>query len=468
MNEKYTLKDFKEKVLSQCFNISDSALVRNFINSNINNSPRKTPNLTGMFEYEKTTFDIISKIFSKYIIFANPFKYQGHELCDFIAILNNKIFLFSDKGGNSFDNVSLSDHKSIEKKWKNKCNAIKKSEEQLFEAKKWIQQNIKNNMLKIYKDHSCKDMVEFIFRNKPEFFLITTLSGLSNFAKKMYLNNGSLPINMEDIQSNKKILSIPLKKKDLCNKNFVHIVDIEGLRDICEWANTPVDFINYLKFRKKFINNIDFNIKEIKQENNIVYFYVYKNIMNQCYKSAEIEKILTSDQLNCKFNSVSIKNIKGFSEYLDKKENSKLFDNIISHLFYTGKNDDDDDNNENEIQYRNKIYDVLFLSRKERIAISESILFLEKNIKNKTHCKIIKFRNIYIQIIALKINDNEDDHIYCSKIKAYIDKEMKKFSRKKIMQKQNIEKAFFIAIDHPKNHIRINSEYVSVINKDWH
>lgn len=45
---------------------------------------------------------------------------------------------------------------------------------------------------------------------------------------------------------------------------------------------------------------------------------------------------------------------------------------------------------------------------------------------------------------------------------------MKKFSRKKIMQKQNIEKAFFIAIDHPKNHIRINSEYVSVINKDWH
>lgn len=66
--------------------------------------------------------------------------------------------------------------------------------------------------------------------------------------------------------------------------------------------------------------------------------------------------------------------IDGFYKYLIKKDESQLFDNIISHLFYTGQNGHIN-NEENEIEYINKIYDVLFLNRKERIAISESIFF---------------------------------------------------------------------------------------------
>lgn len=466
MNKRYTTEEFKEKFLGQCLTTSHSALIRNWMNSNINNSLRKTPNLTGMLEYEKTTFDIISKIFSKYIVFANPFKAKGHELCDFIAILNNKVFLFSDKGGKSFDDVSLSDQKTIEKKWKNKSNDIKKSEAQLFEAKEWIQQNIKNNRLTIYKDRFCNDIVEFVFRDKPEFFLVTTLSGLSYFAKKMYLNNGSLPINMKNLQSNKKILSIPLKKKDLKNKDFVHTLDLEGLRNICEWANTPFDFMMYLKFRKNFLINISNKIDEIKQENNILYFYIYKDITNKNYEVKNIEPILTSYTLTNDNYIKSLLKIDGFYQYLIKKDESQLFDNIISHLFYTGQNGHIN-NEENEIEYRNKIYDVLFLNRKERIAISESIFFLEKNIKDKTHYIIKNFRNIYIKIIAIKINKYEDEHTYIANRKSFVDNEVEIFSRKRIMKKGKIEKAFFIAIDHPLNHIRTHSEYMSVINKDW-
>lgn len=59
-----------------------------------------------------------------------------------------------------------------------------------------------------------------------------------------------------------------------------------------------------------------------------------------------------------------------------------MFDNVISHLFYTGQNGNMN-NEENEIEYRNKIYDILFLNRKERIAISESIFSLEKTLKIK-------------------------------------------------------------------------------------
>lgn len=166
----FTIEEKKEKLFEKCSNTSESAFVRNIINSYTDKSLRLTPNLNGMSEYEKETFNIISKIFSEYVVFANPFKYKGHELCDFIAILNNKIFLFSDKGGNSFADVSLSDKKRIENKWENKYKSIKRSNEQLLEAKEWINQSIENNRLKIYRDYRCDGTIEFVFRSEPVFF----------------------------------------------------------------------------------------------------------------------------------------------------------------------------------------------------------------------------------------------------------------------------------------------------------
>lgn len=466
MTEKYTEKDLIETLLSKCSTISDSAMVRAWANSKSNTSERIKPNLTLMGGDEKTTFEIISRVFSKYIVFANPYKEKGQELCDFIAILNDKIFLFSDKGGEAFDNVSLADEKVIENKWKNKCSAIKRSNEQLFEAKEWIEKNIKKNRLKIYNDNLCENPVEFTFKGKPDFFLITTLNGFSDLAKEKYLNNGSLPINMKNIQSNKKILSIPLKKEDLDNKNFIHIFDIEGLRNACEWCNTPVDFMNYLKFRIKFLKEISKNIDEIKQENNIVYFYIYKDLMKKNAPSERVEEILRLNLLKNDNFIKSLLKIDGFWRYLIRKDESILFDNIISHLFHTGKNGEEN-NYENEINYRNKIYDVLFLNRKDRIAISECIISLRKNAKNKTISKSINFRNIHLQVIAFKMDKDEDPDIFLKRRENYIKKEYDKFIRQGIMKKGKIEKAFFIGIDHTKNDILFNAEYMLVIDNSW-
>lgn len=466
MNERYTDKELIEKLLSQCSTISDSAMVRSWVNSKSDTSERIKPNLTLMGADEKTTFEIISRVFSKYIVFANPYKEKGHELCDFIAILNDKIFLFSDKGGETFDNVPLNAEKVIEKKWKNKCISIKRSNEQLLEAKEWIEKNIKKNRLKIYNDNLCENPVEFTFKGKPIFFLITTLNGFSYLAKNKYLNNGSLPINMKNIQSNKKILSIPVKKESLDNKNFVHIFDIEGLRSICGFCNTPSDFMNYLKFRIKFLKKISKNVDEITQENNIVYFYIYKDLIKKDVPIEVIEEILKLDLLK---NDNFIKNllkIDGFGHYLIRRDKSILFDNIISNLFYKGKNGEEN-NYENEINYRNKIYDILFLNRKDRIMISEFITNLEENAKNKTISKILKFRNIYVQVVALKMNKCEDIDIFLKRRNDYRKKEYNKFLRQGIMKKGKIEKAFFIFIDHPKNHIRLHTEYISVKDKSW-
>lgn len=466
MTEKYTEKEFIEKLLSQCSTISDSAMVRAWANSKSNTSERIKPNLTLMGGDEKTTFEIISRVFSQYIVFANPYKEKGQELCDFIAILNDKVFLFSDKGGESFDNVSLADEKVIEKKWKNKCRAIRRSNEQLFEAKEWIEKNIKKNRLKIYNDNLCENPVEFTFKGKPDFFLITTLNGFSDLAKEKYLNNGSLPINMKNIQSNRKILSIPLKKENLDSKNFAHIFDIEGLRNACEWCNTPVDFMNYLKFRIKFLKEISKNIDEIKQENNIVYFYIYKDLIKKDVPLERAEEILRLNLLKNDNFIKSLLKIEGFGHYLIRKDKSILFDNIISHLFHTGKNGEEN-NYENEINYRNKIYDVLFLNRKDRIMISECITTLEENARNKTTSKILQFRNMYVQVIALKMDKDEDVDIFLKRRSDYIKKEHDKFLRKEIMKKGKIQKAFFIVIDHPKNHIRLHAEYMSVKDKSW-
>lgn len=463
--ERYTEKEFIEKVIGSCTNIAHSAMARSWLSSKSKKTERKISNLDYMMEYEKSTFEIVSRIFSKYIIFANPYKEKGQELCDFIAILNNKVFIFSDKGGKAFDNVSLSDSEVIKRKWKTKCQEITKSNKQLIEAKDWIKRNIKKNRLKIYKDNLCEDAVEFIFKGEPEFFLVSTLNGFSDFAKKKYLNNGSLPINMKNVQSNKKILSIPFRKENLEDKNFIHIFDIEGLKDICKWCNTPVDFMCYLKFRKKTLKEISKNIEEVKQENNILYLYIYKDIRNKGFTSNEIEHILKTDVINNNY-ELMIRNIDGYSEYKNKVNESQLFDNIISHLFYTGKNGEDN-NYENEINYRNKIYDVLFLNRKDRIKISETIMLLERNAKSGTSCEVVKFKNIYLKVIALKMNKDEDPNVFFKRREAYIEKESNKFIRQGIMKSGKIEKAFFIGIDHPKNHILTHAEYVRAIDKSW-
>lgn len=285
-------------------------------------------------------------------------------------------------------------------------------------------------------------------------------------AKEKYLNNGSLPINMKNIQSNRKILSIPLKKENLDSKNFAHIFDIEGLRNACEWCNTPVDFMNYLKFRIKFLKEISKNIDEIKQENNIVYFYIYKDLIKKDVPLERAEEILRLNLLKNDNFIKSLLKIEGFGHYLIRKDKSILFDNIISHLFHTGKNGEEN-NYENEINYRNKIYDVLFLNRKDRIMISECITTLEENARNKTTSKILQFKNIYVQVIALKMDKDEDVDIFLKRRSDYIKKEHDKFLRKEIMKKGKIQKAFFIVIDHPKNHIRLHAEYMSVKDKSW-
>ena len=53
MTEKYTEKEFIEKLLSQCSTISDSAMVRAWANSKSNTSERIKPNLTLMGEMKK-------------------------------------------------------------------------------------------------------------------------------------------------------------------------------------------------------------------------------------------------------------------------------------------------------------------------------------------------------------------------------------------------------------------------------
>lgn len=65
------------------------------------------------------------------------------------------------------------------------------------------------------------------------------------------------------------------------------------------------------------------------------------------------------------------------------------------------------------------------------------------------------------------MDKDEDVDIFLKRRSDYIKKEHDKFLRQGIMKKGKVEKAFFIVIDHPKNHIRFHSEYMSVRDKSW-
>lgn len=414
---------------------------------------RKISNGEGVNNFEKSTLKIISEFFSNYMIFTNPFKNKGHELCDFMAVMNNDIFLISDKGTASFDNVNIDDEITIKKKWFNYYNSIKKSTSQLIDAKKWIIENIKEGKLTIFnKDSdSINDTVDFIFDESPNFYLINTLSGLSDFCIKYFKDSKSLVLDKTQKQGKDKTLSINLIQKN--ENEYVHTIDEQGLKDLNILVSTPTDFINYLKFRRKFISL--FETIKIRKENHILYFYAKEILLN--------EKInINNTTLIIKNNFESDKNDKlilslytnnFITDYVYWEKKSIIFNMLMVNFFYSGNytNSGLNLNEPEDVDFRRGAYHLQSFSRKERIAISLDILDVLNEKSNKNIIRTKNIEGLIICIISFRMLKNERLDEYRLRRAKF---SLNYFNNLCIRYKGKI---LVLAIDHKKN-IPTNSE----------
>src|SRR5215472_9467049 len=86
---------------------------------------RKIAKSQGQTTTEASLARLCDNTFLKLWSYTNPFKSDGKELCDLIAVLENHVFLFFDRESRTFD-TSSQDISIIWERWK-KQQSIGKS-----------------------------------------------------------------------------------------------------------------------------------------------------------------------------------------------------------------------------------------------------------------------------------------------------------------------------------------------------
>lgn len=407
---------------------------KNFRTSNLSHEGKLFSQELGETMAENQLAKLLREKFSNYICFINPYFEKGQELADAIVILNNNIIIFSDKSCKKFNN--LDDIQSLDDlnfRWKNFYSEIKKSEKQLNIAKDRIIHRLNNYKLKFFIDKECSQDIEICFDNKINFFLISTVSGLTDISKKFLNKDGVLPIDQsEHIQNNKKTFSITNKFK---NNDFYQILDIESLKLLLEYLNTPIDFISYLKFRYDFFKkNKNFKLKSEKQ-----ILFLYK-INNSNYKIEYDKNIDEIDFLN--LNDKQIENFK----FISHNKESLIVDDLIDIVAYQHSQDVDYYTDQ---VHRIRVNKWVSLNRMERIEISsclkkliqKSEQFFDKNICEISYINGKHFC-IYLCYRPVSFSDQKYIEYRRKKARSIINKIKNK-------TKNGISEMFFIFLDHP-------------------
>lgn len=415
---------------------------------NISQKDRKFSQENGGNNFEKKLALILREHFSNYITYINPFKKKGEELCDALLIINNDIIIFSDKGSDNFNN-NIDDQEILMKKWKNFYQGIKNSEKQLSNAKNWISENIKNNELCFFLNQECNEFCKILFTEEPNFYFVTTISGLTETAKKIFKNDGVLPIDHSEIISNKKLFSTINKQDD---NNFFHTFDIETLKQLMDYINTPTDFIQYLNYRFNFFTN-NLNIK-CEREDQILFLYVIKDCNYKLILDTNITEI---DFLNKNPNSYQMLFDKNqyieFNDRLKYNENSKIIDDLFDNFCYQGNKSNSFQGlvNDSEEKYRQNMYSLLSLNRRERIALAldiEEVLNLALHEKQPKSSIVSKeFRGILFIVCAFYRLPNENPVTYTARRANSME-----WTALKNLQdgKLNNKKALFLWLDNPR------------------
>lgn len=393
----------------------------------------------GETKHEEHLAKILKPIFSEYLVFTNPHKYKGHELCDALVIFKNYILIFSDKGTDKFNDLS---DKVIEKAWKTHYDTLKKSENQLVEAKEWIETHITDNSLEFYVDKECNNLLKVLIPHEPIYFLVSTLSGLTDAGINIYNNDGALPIDHSLKQSNKKLFSTINK---VINNELIHTFDMSSLMQIFKYLDTPLDFIDYLMYRKNIL------IQEknfiLQREDQILFLYALQDceLGTITYDINEIDFLTKNPNLY-----KELDNIDFFQTRLMYGQKSKLIDDLLTNFAYEGNQSNsglniEDDNDE---QYRINFAYFLELNRRERIALYLDLMQVLDEAKLKKSSSLYQgiFKKCFFVVSSFYRKPEENAIEYRKRRVRSASHIIKQLSNSNDL---NIDKAIILFLDHP-------------------
>ncbi|WP_294240173.1 SEC-C domain-containing protein [uncultured Chryseobacterium sp.] len=205
---------------------------------------------TGYTETERKLAKLCDTTFLKLWSYPNPYKKDTKELCDLIAVFENKIFLFFDRESRKFDNLEG----DINVQWKRwHKNAIENQIRTAEGARRYILENSD----KIYLDSS--KTIPFPIPIPSENLIIYNII-IAHGAAEACLRfspenlNGSLAITYS--KNEKLNLNFPFLVELDSNKP-VHVFDTVNLEIILKELDTVYDFSKYLSEKEKALKNYD-------------------------------------------------------------------------------------------------------------------------------------------------------------------------------------------------------------------
>lgn len=204
----------------------------------------------GVTHTEKLLAELCESTFLKTWSYPNPYKYDGKELCDVIAVFENHIFLFFDRESKKFENQD-GDLLVQWNRWEKEV--IQKQLKTSAGASRYILENPG----RVYLDPKCTIPFPIpIPTSNAIVHKIIVAHGASEACKNASIHNitGSLGIGYcktTDPKVNNPFM-VYLDKADP-----VHVLDSHNLEIILNELDTVYDFTTYLTAKEKAIASLD-------------------------------------------------------------------------------------------------------------------------------------------------------------------------------------------------------------------
>ncbi|WP_119343469.1 SEC-C metal-binding domain-containing protein [Facilibium subflavum] len=210
----------------------------------------------GVTKTEKLLLALCQNVFMKAWCYANPYKSEAKEMCDVLAVFDNHVFIFFDRGNSALDNQD----NDIDVKWRRwKKNTIEKQVKTASGAERYI-----SSGGKIYFDDKCKQEIPIkLSLDNIHIHKIIVAHGAKNHCKTDSENNlyGSLALSYSSTTCNENsvysdIPDIPFMVR-MDKNNLTHVFDEENLIMILDELDTFEDFKMYILEKENAIRKLD-------------------------------------------------------------------------------------------------------------------------------------------------------------------------------------------------------------------
>jgi len=227
---------------------------------------------TGVTPTERILADLCDRSFLRLWSYPNPYKDDGKELCDVLAVFDDRVFIFFDREGRHFDNTE-SDLGTVWDRWRRKV--VEAQIQTAHGAERYLRSG-----REIFLDSGLNSPFPLeVPRDRMTIHKIIVAHGATEACKNSSADNvsGSLAVAYGQ----------PITKPtfpflvELDKSNPVHVLDSNTLPIVFDELDTVWDFSSYLDAKTEAIRALDVMVYAAEEDLLAHYYWNYDVIANR-------------------------------------------------------------------------------------------------------------------------------------------------------------------------------------------